>query len=94
MTDELLNEIRALAESALKMNPDEAYVYIGRFAKALMQCLDMIAERDAIIEKLRVLDIGRPVPRNGDEADYVAGIREGQDRARAFIRAVLTEASH
>ena len=54
MTDERLNEIRALAESVAGMNPDEAYASVDRLADAINCLLAVIAERDAEIARIRI----------------------------------------
>ena len=51
-----------------------------------------VAELERALEKAAVLDVGRPLPRDGSEREYINGVLEGQDRAQQYVKDIAKEA--
>lgn len=60
---------------------------------ALTKAEARVVELEAALRKAAILDVGRLLPRDGSEADFVDGVNKGQDKARDYVKAIAAPPS-
>ena len=81
--------VRAEAGEALAADHENQ---IAELCLGLDQAEGRVAELEGTLSKVAVLDVGRPIPRDGNEAEFVEAFIAGQDDARGYVKKIVEQA--
>lgn len=71
---------------------DDLENQIAELTAGLDDAQGRVSELEGALKKAAVLDVGRPLPRDRDEAEFIEAFIKGQDDARRYVKLIARQA--